>query len=137
MVEQGWQVVVIDDDAGIREAVIRLLKAAGIEARGHASAEAFLDSDAPSPPAVLILDIQLPGLSGIDLYRRLSASGSPPHTVFITGQDSPHHREAVRALGLPYLTKPFHGRDLLDAIGRPPLSPEAADPPPHSQTNNQ
>ncbi len=116
MPDVGDMVVVIDDDGGIREAVLRLLSAAGLEARAFPSAEAFLDSDLLDHTSVLILDIQLPGLSGLALQQRLRSRGCAPPAIFITGQDLPHHRTAAGQLDSPCFAKPFHGLELVDAV---------------------
>lgn len=109
-------VVVIDDDLGIREAVSRLLQAAGIENQTFPSAEAFLESGMLADTAVLILDIQLPGISGPALQQQLLAAGSAPPAIFITAQDLPHHREGAAKLDSPYFSKPFPGKELIEAV---------------------
>lgn len=109
-------VVVIDDDLGIREAVIRLLDAAGLDARSFASAEEFLESDTVSDASVLILDIQLPGLSGLALQQRLVDEGRSRPAIFISGQDVARHRDGASELDAPFFTKPFPGLDLIQAV---------------------
>lgn len=116
MLGVGDRVVVIDDDGGVREAVLRLLSAAGLEARAFPSAEAFLDSDLLDHVSVLILDFQLPGLSGLALQQQLLGRGCAPPAIFITGQDLPHHRAAAGQLDSPCFAKPFPGLDLVEAV---------------------
>ena len=110
-------VVVVDDDEGVRQAFQRVLEAAGFAPRVFASAESLLDSgDAPGA-ACLILDVQLPGISGFELCRQLRAGAGPaPPVVFITAHDSPSARDHARTLGAGYLSKPVTGRALLGAV---------------------
>ncbi|MCP5544712.1 MAG: response regulator [Akkermansiaceae bacterium] len=116
MIGEGRQIAIVDDDSSVREAVVRLLQASGFTTRAFASAEEFLGSTERSTTSVLIADIQLPGISGLELQRRLIADGRAPHTIFITGQDSQLRREDALRLGCPYFTKPFTGADLIAAV---------------------
>jgi FixJ family two-component response regulator len=94
-----------------------LLRASGFEAYTFASAEKFLGSAAPESHACLILDIQLPGMSGFELFDHLTASGQPRPAVFITAQDADSLGErASRTPDSAYLRKPFVGRVLLEAL---------------------
>lgn len=96
---------------------MRMLKAAGFEARGYCSAEAFLDETPSSAAACLVLDVHLPGVSGLELQRRLIASGQACPAVFITAHDTAAARnEADELDAVAFLTKPFEGRLLLGAV---------------------
>jgi FixJ family two-component response regulator len=116
---QPTVVIVVDDNAGILKSVVRLLALHGIESRTFASAEALLESDSVQTATCLLLDIHLGGISGIELQRRLAASGSKCPIIFMTGKDEEATRnEAVDAGCIAYLRKPFAGHLLLDAIGK-------------------
>ena len=107
-------IVIIDDDAGVREAVVRLLQAAGLAAHAFVSAEDYLASGKVATTGVLISDIHLPGISGIELRRLLDAEGVPPHTIFITGRELPARPDSFDAA--PCFAKPFSGSDLIAAV---------------------
>ncbi len=108
---------IVDDDESVRRALRRLLRSAGLEATTFASAREFLDSDYRTENACLILDIQMPGLSGLDLQRELQAAGSTLPVIFITAFDSAETREEARSLGAAgYFQKPVDDQALLDAI---------------------
>ena len=110
-------VAVVDDDAGMRRGIERLLNAHGLETKGFDSAEAFLDQLASSQADCLVLDIHLEGMSGIDLRRRLTASGSKLPVIFITAiNDERQEQECINAGCVAYLRKPFPAELLLDAI---------------------
>lgn len=113
-------IVVVEDDDGVRRAFERVLKAAGFRAVTFASAETLLQCDAADRAACLVLDVQLPGLSGFELRRELVRTncGQPP-VIFITGHDDPSAREQAEALGAAaYLPKPFAGHALVAAVAR-------------------
>ena len=111
-------VAVIDDDVDILKAIGRLLKAHGFRLESFASAEAFLARDSAHELACLVLDIHLGGISGIELQRRLKASGCRLPIIFITAiVDDATRREAMAAGCVAYLRKPFAARLLIDAIG--------------------
>ena len=116
MLGEGRQIAIVDDDSSVREAVVRLLQASGFMTRAFASAEEFLGSAERSATSVLIADIQLPGISGLELQRRLIAEGLATHTIFITGQDSQLRRDGALRLDCPYFTKPFSGAELIAAV---------------------
>ena len=108
-------VFAIDDDASMREALSRLFRSIGMRARIFVSAEEFLEFQRPDAPACLVLDVRLPGLSGLELQRELADAGIP--IVFITGHgDIPMSVEAMKAGAVEFLTKPFRDQVLLDAI---------------------
>ena len=111
-------VAVVEDDFGMREALTRMLKAAGYEARAYESAEAFLQCGSFADLRCLVVDIHLPGASGIDLQRRLEEDGQESPVIFITAHDTARLRREAEELGaIAFLAKPFEGRQLLDAVG--------------------
>ena len=111
-------VIVIDDDADIREGLDRLLRSVGIQFKLFSSVGDFLRADLPDGPLCLVLDVRLPGQSGLDLQRELSHG--PKRNlpiVFITGHgDIPMTVQAMKGGAIEFLTKPFRDQDLLDAI---------------------
>jgi FixJ family two-component response regulator len=108
-------VFAVDDDASMREALSRLFRSIGMRARIFASGEEFLEFKRPDAPACLVLDVRLPGLSGLELQRELADAGIP--IIFITGHgDIPMSVEAMKAGAVEFLTKPFRDQVLLDAI---------------------
>jgi FixJ family two-component response regulator len=108
-------VFAIDDDASMREALSRLFRSIGIRASIFSSAEEFLEFKRPDVPAALVLDVRLPGLSGLELQRELNGSGIP--IIYITGHgDIPMSVQAMKAGAVEFLTKPFRDQVLLDAI---------------------
>src|SRR5438552_40561 len=112
-------VIVVDDNAGFLKSVARLLSVRGFATRTFSSAEALLDSDAARTAACLLLDIHLGGISGIELRRRLAASGYSCPVIFMTAiDDDATRREATDAGCVAYLRKPFAPHLLLDALGK-------------------
>src|ERR1700738_356739 len=110
-------VFAIDDDASMREALPRLFRSIGMRAQIFASAQDFLIFKRPDAPACLVLDVRLPGLSGLDLQRELAAADFAIPIIFITGHgDIPMSVEAMKAGAVEFLTKPFRDQALLDAI---------------------
>jgi FixJ family two-component response regulator len=110
-------VFVVDDDASMREALSRLFRSIGMRAQIFASAQDFLIFKRPDAPACLVLDVRLPGLSGLDLQRELAAADRTIPIIFITGHgDIPMSVEAMKAGAVEFLTKPFRDQALLDAI---------------------
>jgi FixJ family two-component response regulator len=110
-------VFVIDDDESVREAIRSLIRSVGLHVETFASADAFLHSKRPDVPACLILDVRMPGLSGLDLQRQLAEAGMQVPIIFITGHgDIPMSVRAMKAGAIEFLTKPFRDQDLLDAI---------------------
>ena len=108
-------VFVVDDDASTREALSRLFLSIGMRAQIFASAEEFLIFKRPDAPACLVLEVRLPGLSGLELQRELGDLAIP--IIFITGHgDIPMSVEAMKAGAVEFLTKPFRDQALLDAI---------------------
>jgi len=110
-------VFVVDDDAPMREALSSLIRSVGLRVEIFSSAREFLRAKAADGPACLVLDVRLPGLSGMDLHRELIAANNPIPVIFITGHgDIPMSVRAMKAGAAEFLTKPFHDQDLLDAI---------------------
>jgi FixJ family two-component response regulator len=110
-------VFAVDDDASMREALSRLFRSVGMQAQIFASAQEFLRFKRPDAPACLVLDVRLPGLSGLDLQRELAAANRGIPIIFITGHgDIPMSVEAMKAGAVEFLTKPFRDQALLDAI---------------------
>jgi FixJ family two-component response regulator len=110
-------VLIIDDDEAIRTALGRLLRTVGLEARLFASIPDFLSAERPNGPTCLVLDMRLPGQSGLDLQRELIASDRQIPIIFITRHgDIPTTVEAMKGGAIEFLTKPFRDQDLLDAI---------------------
>ena len=119
MITRPTLVIVVDDSASVLKSVARLLAHHGIDSRTFASAEAFLESDSVQMATCLLLDIQLGGISGIELQRRLAASGSKRPVIFMTASDDKDMRDKAMDAGcIAYLRKPFAGQVLLDAIGK-------------------
>jgi FixJ family two-component response regulator len=115
--QPGDTVYVVDDDASTREALGSLVRSVGLHAATFASAQAFLEGERVDAPGCLILDVRLPGLSGLDLQRRLVDAGNAIPIVFITGHgDIPMSVQAIKAGAVEFLPKPFRDQDLLDAI---------------------
>jgi FixJ family two-component response regulator len=110
-------VFVVDDESSVREAICSLLRSVGIDAVDVPSAQAFLEHERRREAACLVLDVRMPGLSGLDLQRELFSEGSPPPIVFITGHgDIPMAVRAMKAGAVEFLPKPFREHDLLDAV---------------------
>ena len=110
-------VFVVDDDSSIREAIESLVKLVGLRVETFETAQEFLRSKRPDLPGCVVLDVELPGLSGLDLQRELAAHGIKLPIIFITGYgDIPMSVRAMKAGALEFLTKPFRDQDLLDAI---------------------
>ena len=117
MMDTNPTVLIIDDDAAFRDSVERLLSALGLNTRLFASVADFLKSDPPDGATCLVLDVRLPGQSGLDLQRELAAANRQPPIVFITGHgDIPMSVQAMKCGAVEFLTKPFRDQDLLDAI---------------------
>src|SRR5215510_11351379 len=115
--EADSTVLVIDDDPDLRASVGRLLRSLGINVQLFASIPDFLKSDPPTGPTCLVLDIRLPGQSGLDLQRELGQAKRELPIVFITGHgDIPMSVQAMKGGAIEFLTKPFRDQDLLEAI---------------------
>lgn len=108
---------VVEDDASVREALSSLIRSVGLRAEMFSSARAFLKHKRPDAPACLVLDVRLPGLSGLELQRELAAQDNSIPIIFITGHgDIPMSVRAMKGGAVEFLTKPFRDQDLLDAI---------------------
>jgi FixJ family two-component response regulator len=117
MPDANSTVLVVDDDPDLRASVGRLLRSLGIDTQLFASISDFLKSDPPDSPACLVLDVRLPGQSGLDLQRELAAANRELPIIFITGHgDIPMTVQAMKGGAIEFLTKPFRDQDLLDAI---------------------
>ena len=117
MPDANVTVLVVDDDPDLRTSVGRLLRSVGIDAQLFASIPDFLKSDPPDGPACLVLDVRLPGQSGLDLQRELAAAKRELPIIFITGHgDIPMTVQAMKGGAIEFLTKPFRDQTLLDAI---------------------
>jgi FixJ family two-component response regulator len=110
-------VFVIDDDALIRDGIQSLIRSIGLRAETFSSAREFMLAKRPDSPACLILDVRMPGLSGLDLQRQLSDAHIHIPIIFITGHgDIPMTVRAMKDGAMEFLTKPVRGQDLLDAV---------------------
>ena len=110
-------VFVIDDDAAMRAAIRGLLKSVGLPSESYGTAEEFPRSKRPDGPSCLVLDVSLPGVSGLDFQRQLADAGIQIPIIFITGHgDIPMTVKAMKSGAVEFLTKPFQDQDLLDAI---------------------
>jgi FixJ family two-component response regulator len=110
-------VFVIDDDARIRAAMQRLLRSVGLHAESFAAPHDFLGQRVPDGPSCLVLDVRLPGMSGLEVQQKLIEAGVQIPVVFITGHgDIPMSVKAMKSGAIEFLTKPFREQDLVDAI---------------------
>jgi FixJ family two-component response regulator len=119
MTEADPIVFVVDDDPSIRDALTSLIRSVGLRVETFGSAREFLTRQPPDAPGCLVLDVRLPGLSGLDLQRELAAAQIAMPIIFITGHgDIPMTVQAMKAGAVEFLTKPFRDQDLLDAIAQ-------------------
>ncbi len=110
-------VFVVDDDDSMREALSSLIRSAGLRVETFSSADGFLQAPKPAAPGCLVLDVRLPGMSGLELQRELTAANNAIPIIFITGHgDVPMSVRAMKAGAAEFLPKPFRDQDLLDAI---------------------
>jgi FixJ family two-component response regulator len=117
MPDASAKIFVIDDDPELRASVGRLLRSLGFETRLFGSAHDFLNSDLPEGPACLVLDVRMPGMSGLEFQRELAAVNRELPIIFITAYgDIPMTVQAMKRGAVEFLTKPFRDQDLLDAI---------------------
>jgi len=117
MSNTGASIYVVDDDASVREAVGSLVRSAGYRAETFGSAQEFLATPRTGVPSCLVLDVELPGLSGLDLQQELAKANAQIPIIFLTGHgDIPMTVRAIKAGALEFLTKPIDGDDLLDAV---------------------
>ena len=112
-------VVIVDDDAGLRAAIEGLLRSAGLRSVAYASSQDFLRAARPDVPCCLLLDVQLPGPSGLDVQQALAEAGVQIPTIFLTGHgDIPMTVRAMKAGALEFLVKPFQDDQLLEVVRR-------------------
>jgi FixJ family two-component response regulator len=117
MTEAKPIVFVVDDDPSVGRAIKRLIGSVGLQVEVFGSAQEFLRGKRPDGPSCLVLDIRLPGISGLDFQRELAVANVPIPIIFITAHgDIPMTVRAMKAGAVEFLTKPFHDQDLLDAI---------------------
>ncbi len=110
-------VLIVDDDAMVREGIQSLVRSIGLRVQTFASAAEFLSAKIPDVPKCLVLDVRMPGQSGLDLHRQLKEANTEIPTVFITGHgDIPMTVQAMKQGAMEFLTKPVRGQDLLDAV---------------------
>ena len=110
-------VIIVDDDEAIRDALSELILSAGFEVLDFASTHDLLESDVLERPGCLVLDVRMPGASGLDLQRQLTRRGNPKPIIFLTGHgDIPMTVEAMKAGAIDFLTKPVRDQTLLDAV---------------------
>jgi len=117
MTEADAIVFVVDDDAAMRRSLDNLVRSVGLRTEAFASAQEFLRRRRPEGPACLVLDVRLPGASGLDLQKRMAETDLEIPIIFITGHgDVPMSVRAMKAGAVEFFTKPFRDQDLLDAI---------------------
>jgi FixJ family two-component response regulator len=110
-------IAIVDDDPSVRRGLERLIRSAGWKAETFASAQEFLDRPRTEAPSCLVLDLQLPGLSGLDLQKRMAEAGLAIPIVFLTGHGNiPASVQAMKAGAMEFLTKPVNDEDLFKAI---------------------
>ena len=117
MTEAETTVFVVDDDVAMRRSLENLIRSVGLRVEAFASAQEFLSSKREDVPGCLVLDVRLPGLSGLDLQKRMAEADIEIPIIFITGHgDIPMTVQAMKAGAVEFLPKPFRDQDLLDAI---------------------
>ena len=117
MFKNGPTICVVEDEPSIRKALSRLLTSAGYNAVTYGSAQAFLDGNLPKQPDLLILDVRMPGMNGLDLQKHLAGSGCAIPIVFITAHENAMAKSTAMAAGaVAFFQKPFDEKDLLGAI---------------------
>lgn len=115
--ESDAVIAIVDDDPSVREGLSSLIRSAGLQIETFVSAQEFLDRPVAEAPSCLVLDLQLPGLSGLDLQKKMAEAGLEIPIVFLTGHgDIPASVQAMKAGAVEFLTKPFDEQDLLQAI---------------------
>ena len=113
----GSLVIIVDDDEFIRESLTGLMESAGLEAKAYASATEFLREKLPPVPACLVLDVSMPGLSGLDLQKEMATAARQIPIIFLTGHaDIPMTVRAMKAGAVEFLTKPLSDEDLLKSV---------------------
>jgi FixJ family two-component response regulator len=117
MVEERPLVLIVDDDTAVRGALTDLMESVGLDAAGFGSARELMEADLPDRSGCMVLDVRMPGGSGLDLQMQLAASGRAKPVVFLTGHgDIPMTVQAMKAGAVDFLTKPVRDQTLLDAV---------------------
>jgi len=117
MKEEKPIVIIVDDDSAMRTMIARLLDSVGLKSISFSAPEEFLRTSPPDDPACVVLDVQMPGLSGLDLQRELAKAEHQLPIVFMTGHgDIPMTVQAMKEGAVAFLTKPFRNQDLIDAV---------------------
>lgn len=117
MKEEKPIVIIVDDDSSMRTMISRLLDSVGLKSISFSAPEEFLRASPPDDPACVVLDVQMPGLSGLDLQRELAKAERQLPIVFMTGHgDIPMTVQAIKEGAVAFLTKPFRNQDLIDAV---------------------
>jgi FixJ family two-component response regulator len=117
MLDETCTILVIDDDVQVRDSIGRLLRSVGLNTKLFASVSDFLESEPTSEPNCLVLDVRLPGQSGLEFQRKLAAAGRESPIIFITGHgDIPMSVQAMKLGAFDFFTKPIHHQEFLDAI---------------------
>ncbi|MBB4098661.1 response regulator transcription factor [Sphingomonas kyeonggiensis] len=110
-------VLIVDDDVAVRTAIEELMLSVGIDAAGFASSRELLEADLPERPGCMVLDVRMPGSSGLDLQQYLASTGNAKPIIFLTGHgDIPMSVQAMKAGAVDFLTKPARDQSLLDAV---------------------
>jgi FixJ family two-component response regulator len=110
-------VVIVDDDAAVRTSIEELMLSVGIDAAGFGSTRELLEAKLPERPGCMVLDVRMPGSSGLDLQQHLAATGDARPIIFLTGHgDIPMSVQAMKAGAIDFLTKPVRDQSLLDAV---------------------
>ena len=110
-------VFIVDDDSAVRETLAALFESVGLQAKAFASAQEFLQTKLPDCPSCLVLDVRLPGMSGLDFQSALQKANVQAPVIFMTGHgDIPMSVRAMKAGAVEFLTKPFRDQDMLDAV---------------------
>ena len=118
-VPAGSRVFIVDDDAGVRAAIADLLQSVGLDSEAFATPEDFLDRQPPDGPSCIVLDLQLQGMTGLDVQRALAEAGIATPIIFLSAfGDIPTTVKAMKSGAVEFLTKPFDDRELLEAIYR-------------------
>ena len=117
MVQERPLVLIVDDDTAVRGALTDLMESVGLDAAGFGSARELMEADLPDRSGCMVLDVRMPGGSGLDLQQQLAASGRAKPVVFLTGHgDIPMTVQAMKAGAVDFLTKPVRDQTLLDAV---------------------
>jgi FixJ family two-component response regulator len=117
MRDESSSVLIVDDDPEFRDSVARLLRSVGLQIREFSSVSEFFKADLPEGPSCLVLDVRMPGRSGLELQRDLIAANKQVPIIFITAHaDVPMTVQAMKGGAIEFLTKPFRDQELLDAV---------------------